>query len=209
MPAGHGRLKSSILFVLLALWVVACSRPVLEGAQVTRVPPGFGFDANATVARLVFPDREKMDQRGYFALGPDDVHSDITITEYAGKTTYEQAAAARSAAASKYGYAEYGPLETLLLDGRTAWGWTVTQRARGEVTGLEVVAVVCYPKAGHTFSVEFYSCDSRYMDAELMKKTLAGFTVKNGKNLSPARIGLAGLLVVAVWIAFVRFRPGR
>lgn len=70
---------------------------------------------------------------------------------------------------------------------------------------LWVVAVVSYPKEGRTFSVEFYSCDSRYMDANLMKKTLAGFTVKNGKDLSLARIGLAGLLR----IAFVRFRPGR
>jgi hypothetical protein len=126
----------------------------------------------------VFPDRQVLDQRGYFTAGEEN-HCSIMITEYAGPTSYEEVQSAREAAAARYGAnSEYGPIDATVIDRQPAWSYMVTQSYRGKTASLEYTATVSYEKADRTYTVEFYASDPRYMDEEFMARTVKTFTVK-------------------------------
>jgi len=166
------------LAALAALGALGCSKPLMEGAQVPDRPAGFLFDANATAARKIFPDRQVVDQRGYFTPGEDNACS-IMITEYAGPTSYDDVRAAREAAATRYGHnADYGQVDATTIDKRPAWSYVVTQHYRGKVSSLTYTAVVSYAKDDRTYTVEFYASDPRYMDEDFLARTVNAFTVK-------------------------------
>jgi hypothetical protein len=165
------------LAVLAACGVSGCSKPLIEGAQVTDRPVGFLFDANATAARKVFPGRRVVDQRGYFTPGEDNACS-IMITEYEGPTSYEEVRSAREVAAARYGHStDYGAVDATVIDERPAWGYLVTQHYRGEISSLTYTAIVSYAKDDRTYTVEFYASDPRYMNEDFLAETVKTFTV--------------------------------
>jgi hypothetical protein len=166
-----------------------CSKPVLEGGQVSRVPEGFLFDANASAARLVFPEKSMIDQRGYFTLRDDD-HCSIMITEYQGAATCDEATAARDRAAREYGYQDYGPVEELVIDGQPAWGWLITQHGKDSVSSYNYTAVVPYEEEGLTYTVEYYASNPRFRDPEAQKEIVQRFEVKRA-GVSYGYVGLA------------------
>jgi hypothetical protein len=181
-----------------------CSKPVLEGGQISKVPEGFFFDANAEAARLVFPDRAKLDQRGYFAMR-DDEHCSIMITEYEGTTEHEAVTTARDRAAEKYSYQDCSEVEPLHIDGQPAWGWLVTQRVKGEISSYKYTAVVSYEDDNLTYTVEFYASDPRYRDPEFQKETVQGFEVQKA-GVSYGYVGLAVVLAAGFGAAFRAIR---
>lgn len=197
---------ASILLSLIVLSVHGCSTPLVVGGQITKIPPGFMFDANATGARLVFHEREMVDQRGYFYMTHDDEHCSIMITEFAGPTSYEEAKSALDYHRSTYPHKKYGALESMQIDGEDAWGWESFQHHKGEATALEYHAIVSYPELNTTYTVEFYAGVNRFMDAQLIKATVGSFAVKKDKEVSYAQIGLAALLVVGFAVGFRKIR---
>lgn len=196
-----------ILSIGSSLTLGGCSKPALVGAQVTKAPPHFMFDANATAARLVFHDRPKVDQRGYFYMTRDDEHCSIMITEYAGSTTYEEAKAALEYHRRKYPYPTYGTLESLRVDGRSAWGWMTEQHHKGELSSITFHAVIPYEEEQKTYTVEFYAGVDKFMDEGLLRDTVTSFTVKKDKEVSYGAIGFLAVVVVGVAVGFRKIRP--
>ena len=139
---------------------------------------------------------------GQFTL--TEPHNSIMITEYRGSTSGAQAEAARSTAAEKWSYQEYGPAEELEIDGRDSWGWLITQRSKGEVTSLEYVAVV--PYADRTYSVEFYASDDKLYDKYFLKKTVSSFEVSGAGPLQASHLFILAGLTVAAFIVARRLR---
>lgn len=177
-----------------------CSKPVLEGGQISDVPAGFLLDINATAARLVFPERKMLDQRGYFAIRDED-HCSIMITQYQGGTDFERATEARNRAAKKYGYQNYSDVEVLHIDGQPAWGWLVTQYVKGEISSYKYTAVVSYEEDDMTYTVEFYASDPRFRNPELQKEIVQGFEVQKA-GVSFGTVGLALVLAAGLGAAF-------
>lgn len=197
------------IYILLSLIVLSthgCSKPRVAGGQITRVPPGFMFDANAYAARLVFHQRESVDQRGYFYMTHDDDHCSIMLTEFSGPTSYEEAKVALEYHRKTYPGEKYGALESLRIDGQDAWGWESFQQHDGDLTALEYHAIVSYPDLNTTYTIEFYAGVDRFMDSKLIKATVESFAVKKEKEVSYAQIGLIALLVVGFAIGVQKVR---
>lgn len=197
---------ASIMLLLIALSIQGCSTSLVVGGQITRDPPGFMFDANATGARLVFHEREKVDQRGYFYMTNDDEHCSIMITEFAGPTSYEVAKSALDFHRTTYPHKKYGALDSMQIDGEDAWGWESFQHNNGETTSLQYHAIVSYPELNTTYTIEFYAGVERFMDADLIKTTVESFTVKKEKEVSYAQIGLIAVLVVGFAVGVQKIR---
>lgn len=177
------RLVSRIVLPLLmigglVLSGASCDRPLIDGPQIRKAPDGFLFDANFSAARKVFTDRQPTDQRGYHTMG-EDTFSSITMTEYPGAASYEDAQEAREYDREKYGRdADYGAIKATIVDKQPAWIWTKTNHYKGEVSSLEVIAVVAYEDRDMTWTVE-YSCRiPELMNFEGMEETVKTFTVK-------------------------------
>lgn len=159
--------------VLLAGLAAGCSREPERG-RIGRAPEGFLFDANATAARHVLPDRELIDQDGWFTAG--DPGSSIMISRYEGAADAAEIEAAHDDLAGRYGYAEYGEIEELTIDRRPAWGWLETQRLDGRLASLAFTAVI--PYEGDTYTVEFSSAEPRFLKAEALRKTVSTFGMR-------------------------------
>ncbi len=164
------------------------------------------FDTNAYSARLVFHERERVDQRGYFYMTHDDDHCSIMLTEFSGPTSYEEAKAALEYHRTTYPGEKYGVLESLRIDGQDAWGWESLQHHDGDLTALEYHAIVSYPDLNTTYTVEFHAGVDRFMDSKLIKTTVESFAVKKEKEVSYAQIGLIVVLVVGFAIGFQKIR---
>ena len=194
-PRPPAALRGLVLLAGLA-GGLSCSNPQVEGGVMPHPPDGFAHDPNGTAARLVLPERAMVRQRGYFTRG--DPHSSIMITRYTGATGAAEAAAARDRHAGRYRSEEYGGVETIEIDGRTAWGWTITQGYQGKVYSFEYTAVV--PYQDETYTVEFFTSDGKLMNWNFLRETVQTFTVARA-GIDPvqmaAGIGVAALLLLA------------
>ncbi len=134
---------------LTAAGAAACLKPTVPGHQVRGVPAGFLFTANANSGAPTFPDRELL-SRGVW-LGDIETfepQSQIHVERYAGRVTRAEAEAARSVQASRYGNPSsitYAPLETVTLDGQSAFAWMETRYDEHDaVRSLEYTAYIPY-----------------------------------------------------------------
>ncbi len=162
----------------LAAVTSGCSRPTFEGPQIQDPPDRFLYDANASQGRNVFPQREQLRQGAWFSgLMNDDEHSSIFITTYAGPSGRNQIEAARDAQADRYGgrSMQYGPIGSIWIDDRTAWGWVETQIYKGKISSLEYKAVVSYDTV--SYAIEFHSSQPQWMDEQKLKAVVATFAV--------------------------------
>jgi hypothetical protein len=184
-----------------ALLVLAsCSTPRILDGHIPNPPPGFAFDANASKARNVFPDREIVWQRGYGTLGEEN-HCSIFITKFVGTAGSMEIEDARSALAARYPYLEYGPLEELLIDHRPAWGWLETQFYKGELSSLAFKAVVPYDSV--CYAVEFFARDPQYRNPEVLKAAVATFEIGR-KEVHYSHVALAALFVLGTVLVVSR-----
>ena len=136
-------------------------------------PEGFVYDGNVRYARLIFPEREQVRQRGYYTMR--DPHSGITITQYRGSTSKIDAIAAKREVTEMYPRTDYGHVEQLEIDDRVAWGWLETNSYKGEISNVDYNIIVSYPEA--TYTIEFHAGELKYQDEELQKKILSSFFV--------------------------------
>src|SRR5215831_8128483 len=106
-----------------ALLLAGCSHPLIPGPQLTRVPPGFGFDGQFKRDEPFLPGRHVVDQRGYVLVGHEDSGNSILIMTLAGTTTQDAIVATWTARAAEPGGSELGPVISFPVGHRTAWGW--------------------------------------------------------------------------------------
>jgi hypothetical protein len=194
-----------ISLIITTLIPAGCSKPVLEGPQITRAPAGFVLDINLEGGSLPLEDRPKIDQIGYLSVGHDYTHASIMITQYDGLTTDYQATKAYEASRAQHVYMEYGKLESLVVDRQPAWAWLVTQRLRGEVSSLTYVTVVSHEEDGATYVVEFYSSRPQFRDEALMKEVVGSFRVKRA-GLNMGQLVFAMVLGVGFTVAYRRIQ---
>jgi hypothetical protein len=180
---------------------------MIEGGQIPDPPPGFALDPNCSSARLVFRGAEAVRQRCYFTRG--EPHNSIVITEFKGTTSESAVGAAKDDLASRY-KESLGPIESLRIDGRPAWGWLETQMSGGKLYSLKYQAVVAYP-ASH-YSVEFFATDPRFRSEEFLRRTVTTFAVLHGgqiewKGALVVLIAAAGLVLAYRKIKAAELRP--
>ena len=174
--------RSEVAWVVMAMVIVGgCGgrRPLHNGPDVAGVPEGFIYEGHLESGRNLFPDRPKVLERGYTtAAFLDNERSNITITQYNGPTTREQAEAALGLEQKHYGEQWISALETLKIDRQEAWAWTVKQPGdRWSNGSLTYRAVVSYPDA--SYLVEFYTSHKQFMDANRMRAVVASFEVND------------------------------
>jgi len=198
---GSGAVAHGLLGALVAvgLGLAGCSTPRLEGGIVADVPPGFAFDANASGGRNAFPDRDRLYQRSWGRITLDDTYSMITVKAFAGPLTAAEAEHARGWQAEKYGYATYGPLESLTIDGRPAWGWLETQGRPGEpVLALTYRAVVGYDD--RTFSIDYHSNQHEYMQEAHLRDVVTSFEIARAKPMWGLILVVGAVVLVGAFI---------
>ena len=196
----------SALTLMAVSVAAACSQPYLVGPQIQRQLRGFLYDANSTQGRNVFPEREMVGQGAWWSsLDDDDEYSSLFITRYPGGATRAEVQAARDFQETEYGGARdgYGGLETIQIDGRSAWGWLETSQYRGEISSYEYKAVVSYDSI--TFAVEFYTREPEWMVPDSLRAVASTFGIGKVEWNFPG-LGLAVLVVVLLSaLAFDRF----
>ena len=163
--------------------------------MIPNPPSGFGYDPNAYAARVVFPDRTKVSQRAYATL--TEPYNSIYITEFEGTSTKEDAERARAALAERYDYSDYGPLETLTIDGRESWGWLESSYYEGKLSSLEFKAVVPYENV--TYTVEFDTNEPDEMNADYLREVVSTFIIKKNSALSAGTIVLVLVMAAIGW----------
>lgn len=188
-----------ILALMTASGLSACAKPQMEDLHIPGGLTGFLFDANATKARNVFPEREQLRQYGWMTFG-EDVNS-LMVTKYAGAATAEEIEAARDAQAARYGRdtMRYGDVEAITVDGRLGWGWLETQIYKGELASLEYKAVIPFDDV--TYAVEFHAGKPDYQDEAKLKAVIRQFQL--GRTEFPAaQVAASGLILVFGAIVF-------
>ena len=194
------RLAPLAPFILLV--AAGCTQPTIEGGQILKPPPGFAYDPNCSAAGLVYGHDELVGQRCWFTR--QEPHCAITVSEFKGGCNGADVQAAREAYVAKNKYLEFGPLETLHIDGQPAWGWLETQKSNGAVYSLKYSAVVCYRAS--RYLVDYFAADPKFRDEAGQRKMVASFRVIKSGDVDPAKVVVGALLAVAVYFVYRRFR---
>lgn len=184
-----------VALLVVGLGLAGCSTPRLEGGIVTDVPPGFGFDANATGGRNAFPERDLLYERTWARISMDDTYSGITVKAYAGPLTADEAEATHRWQGERWGYADYSAIEPLTIDGRPAWGWLETQaKPGGPVLALTYRAMVGYDD--ETFLISYHSNQHEYLQEAHLRDVVTSFEIARAKPMW-------GLIIVVGAVALV------
>ena len=184
---------------------IGCSSPRIEGPQIEDPPSGFAFDPNCGAARVVLPGAELLSQRCYFKAR--EPHCSIDISEFGGQTGEARVKAAREALEARHGSLAYGPLESLSIDGRPAWGWLETQASGGKLYSLEYKAVVAYPD--RSYSVEFFAADPAWRDEARLRETVSRFAVKRKGEVDWGAVAVVLLLAGLGLLAYRKLEAAR
>ena len=155
--------------------MVACGERSIPGYQVQGVPEGFLYSANVDKEPDVFPDREILSQGAWLGdIRTFEPQSEIFVTRYRGSVSIEHARAARDAQAGRYGNPEsidYGAVETVLIDDRTAFSWLETRYDEyGAVRSMDYKAVISYDTV--TYALEFSTSESTRLHADSLTRVL-------------------------------------
>ncbi|HSM60268.1 MAG TPA: hypothetical protein VK849_05700, partial [Longimicrobiales bacterium] len=146
-------------WLALALAGAACEIPDFEGPQIQRPPATFRMDPSTHQDRRMFPERDVVHHDAWVEATRGDF-SGILIDGHPGRIGRDHVEAARSAAmkAALGRRAEFGEIETLTVDGRTAWGWGERWSLEsGEVDFIAFRAVVPYDTI--SYAIDFLTGD--------------------------------------------------
>jgi hypothetical protein len=145
--------------ILLVASLSACEMPRFDGPQIQHPPPAFTLNPSTQQDRRMFPDREVLYHDAWVEASWGNF-SGIYINGHPGALGPEDVDAARAAAIAMAtgSLAEFGELETVEVDGRTAWGWTESWRL--ENGGLAyVVFRAAVPYDTITYAIDFLTGD--------------------------------------------------
>ena len=151
-PVLLARLAAALAGATLA---AACDIPNFQGPQVQTPPPAFTMNREVTQERRMFPDRAVVYHDAWVEASWGDF-SGIYINGHPAVLGPDEVEAARrgamAAAAGKR--VQFGELESLQVDGRTAWGWGETWLL--DNGGLQyVVFRAAVPYDTITYAVDF------------------------------------------------------
>lgn len=156
-PASRSFLASAS--VTLIPLVTACSVPEFQGPQIQEPPPAFTMNASTHQERRMFPDRDVVHHDAWVEASWGNF-SGIYINGHPGVIARSDVVEAREEAiqAATGRRAEFGEIEEILLDGRTAWGWG--ENWREDNGGLEfVVFRAAVPYDTISYAIDFLTGD--------------------------------------------------
>jgi hypothetical protein len=184
--------------VALVLFVAACSIPDFQGPQVQKPPPAFTMNSSTFQERRMFPDRDIVHHDAWVEASGGNF-SGIYINGHAGVIARSDVVAAREAAiqAATGRRAEFGEVEEVLLDDRTAWGWG--ENWRQDDGGLEfVVFRAAVPYDTISYAIDFLTGDpSLKSRPDSLRTVVASFAVgRTTWNIPLLAIGAGAALLL-------------
>jgi hypothetical protein len=194
---------------LVLLVAGACTIPEFQGPQIQNPPPAFTMNASTYQDRRMFPERDIVHHDAWVEASWGNF-SGIYINGHAGALGPAEVEAAREAAvqAAAGALAEFGEVEELEVDGRTAYGWGENWRL--DNGGLEYVvfrAAVSYDTV--SYAIDFMTGDPGLKNRpDSLRTVVASFAVgETTWNLRLMALGAGGaLLLLAVARARARAR---
>ena len=191
LPASRRLLASTP--VAFALLVTACRVPEFQGPQIQEPPPAFTMNASTHQERRMFPDRDVVHHDAWVEASWGNF-SGIYINGHPGVIARADVVAAREEAiqAATGRRAEFGEIEEILLDGRTAWGWG--ENWREDNGGLDfVVFRAAVPYDTISYAIDFLTGDpSLKSRPDSLRTVVASFAVGRTTWNIPLLAVLAG-----------------
>ena len=188
------------LAVLALIGSTGCKAPSFRGPQIQSPPSGFLLQNDQYQQRRMFPDREATMHSAWIRTVGDS-HSGIFINGHAGVLTIEDAAAAQDEARRQAANAEttFGDIESMRIDGRTAWGWT--EKVETPTLGIAWVAyrtVVAYDTV--SYAIEFNSNDPAFGRAapDTLRTVISSFEIGNTEYNLPLIAMTIGAMLLGV-----------
>jgi hypothetical protein len=184
------------LLVLLA--TAACDVPDFEGAQIQSPPPVFYIQNDAYQQRRMFPDLEVLDHKAWVETSWG-FFSGIYINGHPGVLTLEEVERAKAERdESEPRPVTYGDIETLTIDGRTAWGWG--EMLSTPEKGIQFVAYrAVIPYDTISYSVEFYGGEPGLKgQPDSLRTIVMSFAVGKTRWNTPLIMIVGGLLLFVV-----------
>jgi hypothetical protein len=177
------------LAVLALIGSTGCKAPSFRGPQIQSPPSGFLLHNDQYQQRRMFPDREATMHSAWIRTVGDS-HSGIFINGHAGVLTIEDAAAAQDEARRQAANAEttFGDIESMRIDGRTAWGWT--EKVETPTLGFAWVA----------YAIEFHSSDPAFGRAapDTLRTVISSFEIGNTEYNLPLIAMTIGAMLLGV-----------
>lgn len=184
--------------VVLALTAsTGCEIPEFQGPQIQTPPPAFNLNADTYLERRMFPELDVTHHDAWVEASWGNF-SGIYINGHAGTLSRAHAESARDdairAAAGKR--IEFGEIEELTIDERTAWGWTEWWRM--ENGGLQYVAYrALIPYDTVSYAVEFLAGDPGLkIRPDSLRTIVASFAVGETEWNMPLLMVMAGVLLL-------------
>ena len=180
----------------------ACEVPAFQGPQIQSPPPAFTMNREATEERPMFPDRAVVHHDAWVEASWGNF-SGIYINGHLGVLGSDEVEAARrqAMAATEGQRVAYGELESLQVDGRTAWGWGETWTL--ENGGLQyVVFRAAIPYDTITFAVDFITGEPGLKSRpDSLRTIVASFAVGKTTLNWPVILIVSGvaLFVLGLW----------
>jgi hypothetical protein len=193
------RLTRSAFAVLIVVGTLACDIPNFQGPQVQNVPPGFSMNPETNLERRMMPDLEVIHYDAWVEASWGDF-SGIYINGHPGAASRDDAERARQdlIARSAGALIEFGEIEELTVDERTAWGWTEWWRlANGGLDYVVYRAVIPYDTVSYT--VEFLTGDPALkIRPDSLRTIVASFGIGKTTWNVPLIAIMAGVLLLFV-----------
>lgn len=185
----------------------ACEIPRFEGPQIQNPPPAFTMKDDVYQQRRMFNDQAIVHHSAWVEASYGNF-SGIYINGHAGVMGSGEVEAARSAAidAARGALAEFGELERLTVDGRTAWGWGETWRLPNG--GLQYVTFrVAVPYDTITYAIDLVTGDPGMKSRpDSLRRVAASFAIGKTRWNLPLIAVVAGLALFAGGAARSRAR---
>jgi hypothetical protein len=203
------RLARSPLLLAALVLIVGCEVPQFRGPQV-QSPPG-GFIKKSDVSQFgprTFPERATVHFDAWIET-EFGKFTGIYINGHDGSTTLEEVVAARTWSMENPPDhpMDYGDIETVEIDGRTAWAWMEIWRDNG-LHEVRYHATVPYDTV--TYTIDFTTGDPTYKARpDSIRAIVASFAIGRIEwnwPLLTISIILTALLLNSVWSKIKR-RP--
>ncbi len=191
--------RARLAVLLLAPGLFGCRIPKFQGPQIQNPPPAFSMKDGVAQDRRMFPDRDVVFHTAWIEASWGNF-SGIYINGHPGVLGAEEVEAARMAGveAARGQLAQFGELEAITVDGRTAWGWGEEWRLPNG--GLRyVVFRTAIPYDTVTYTVEFVTGDPGLkIRPDSLRTIAASFAIGRTEWNLPLIAICAGALLLVV-----------
>jgi hypothetical protein len=188
--------RASFALLAAAHLAAGCEVPNFQGPQIQNPPPAFTMNREATEERPMFPDRAIVHHDAWVEASWGNF-SGIYINGHPGTLgSGEVEAARRGAMAAAAGRrVQFGEVESLQVDGRTAWGWE--EKWLLENGGLQyVVFRAAIPYDTITYAVDFIAGEPGLKSRpDSLRTIVASFAVGETRLNWPVILIVSGVVL--------------